>query len=767
MPNITHQFVSTLPDGTDPNLVDASDWNAGHVVPTGVLVGSNTTNVDGIVASSAGQLLRRNVANTNYEFATIQTPTLCTDYNFTRQASQSISTAGVYTFDLVTLPAGVSAYIFAPTYNVTGAVNNGSGLIRITTGTPHTFDTGMVVVISGVGGVAGANGTFKVTRVSYTQFDLQGTSFSGAYTAGGTVQERPQYLYLSGGGGTNEACAVVSVSGAIVSLYVASPKSGNYTITSATAGLQEALYSDKLNLQLPASNVNIYATFTIDGNFHPAAAVRGNNQLGSILVRGANFTRGDVIRMVNNSGPLLQGFGVYNLNVVTILSGAAIGGYNQITYSTRITNIRTINERVGIRINGSNRYFCDNIWIVQDQNYANGNCIAGIEIGDGPWHTNADIYFSNFGIQGLPPQQIGVGQFDMEYGIVIRKADGVYFTNGNTSARAGMWIERTNLVDTMNYILVSNVSIDNCNIFSLGLLSGNTPGSGVFQNIRFSNCAIQRNDKDAQPQIILSGNQFNEGGVQFNNCYISSSGWIQVYIVDANYVAFSDTMFRNANYLNKADGFAVVVQGTLCKSLSFVGCDWDYVPAFGDYSYGALGFKSAMTDFVFVGNRILRGASGLTFFPSYTHTNLNITGNIFKNASVYGIYFAGTTTNGVVITGNLFHNNAAQSIAITASTVLTRAQIDNNSLQETTPDTVASAATITLPYSNFLPLVIISGNTNISTINNAWAWKKVVLRFTGNVSLQTTGNIQHGDNVTAGESRTLQYDPSISKWCII
>ena len=69
---------------------------------------------------------------------------------------------------------------------VTGAANNGSGLVRVTVAS-HTYRTGDTVVITRVGGVTGATGTFKVTRVSGTQFDLQGSTFGGAYTSGGVV----------------------------------------------------------------------------------------------------------------------------------------------------------------------------------------------------------------------------------------------------------------------------------------------------------------------------------------------------------------------------------------------------------------------------------------------------------------------------------------------------------------------------------------------------------------------------------------------------
>ena len=70
---------------------------------------------------------------------------------------------------------------------VTGAVNNGSGLIRLTVGATAAFTTNQSLTISGVGGVTAANGTWLVTVIDGTHLDLQGSTFSGAYTSGGIV----------------------------------------------------------------------------------------------------------------------------------------------------------------------------------------------------------------------------------------------------------------------------------------------------------------------------------------------------------------------------------------------------------------------------------------------------------------------------------------------------------------------------------------------------------------------------------------------------
>lgn len=75
---------------------------------------------------------------------------------------------------------------------ITGAANNGSGLIRITS-VAHPFVTGDVVQVSSVQGTTEANGIWKITKISADTFDLQGSVFVHAYVSGGLVW--PSHLF--------------------------------------------------------------------------------------------------------------------------------------------------------------------------------------------------------------------------------------------------------------------------------------------------------------------------------------------------------------------------------------------------------------------------------------------------------------------------------------------------------------------------------------------------------------------------------------------
>lgn len=70
---------------------------------------------------------------------------------------------------------------------ITGAANNGSGLIRLTA-SAHGYTTGQRVLIYGVVGTTEANGLWTITNISSSTFDLQSSTFTNTWTSGGTAQ---------------------------------------------------------------------------------------------------------------------------------------------------------------------------------------------------------------------------------------------------------------------------------------------------------------------------------------------------------------------------------------------------------------------------------------------------------------------------------------------------------------------------------------------------------------------------------------------------
>lgn len=78
---------------------------------------------------------------------------------------------------------------------ITGCANNGSGLIRVTSGASHGLTTGQKARIDGVAGTVEANNDtdrpyWVVTVIDPTNVDLQGSAFANAYVSGGTLKGR-------------------------------------------------------------------------------------------------------------------------------------------------------------------------------------------------------------------------------------------------------------------------------------------------------------------------------------------------------------------------------------------------------------------------------------------------------------------------------------------------------------------------------------------------------------------------------------------------
>ncbi len=86
--------------------------------------------------------------------------------------------------------------------SVTGGVAgtaSATGLIRVQVASTTNLSTGMRVAIKGVTGTTEANGVWTITVIDSTHFDLQGSTFANAYSAGGTIALAPAVLIPAGG----------------------------------------------------------------------------------------------------------------------------------------------------------------------------------------------------------------------------------------------------------------------------------------------------------------------------------------------------------------------------------------------------------------------------------------------------------------------------------------------------------------------------------------------------------------------------------------
>jgi hypothetical protein len=106
-------------------------------------------------------------------------------FDHTQQCSIQLNT-----WQDVTITGGAMRWSgIAGSFQVTGAANNGSGLIRlaVSNSVDNTsgITTGNVMQVDHVGGTTEANGTWTITVIDGTHVDLQGSTFTHAYTSGG------------------------------------------------------------------------------------------------------------------------------------------------------------------------------------------------------------------------------------------------------------------------------------------------------------------------------------------------------------------------------------------------------------------------------------------------------------------------------------------------------------------------------------------------------------------------------------------------------
>lgn len=84
-----------------------------------------------------------------------------------------------------------------PSLTITGAADDGSGNIRITSAA-HGLQDDDYVFIASVGGTTEANGYWQIEDVAANTFDLKSSTFANAYTAGGTARRFATWLWRFG-----------------------------------------------------------------------------------------------------------------------------------------------------------------------------------------------------------------------------------------------------------------------------------------------------------------------------------------------------------------------------------------------------------------------------------------------------------------------------------------------------------------------------------------------------------------------------------------
>ena len=153
---------------------------------------------------------------------------------------------------------------FDASKTVTGAVDNGGGLIRLTVAA-HGYVSGNTIKVTDVGGVPNATGYWIITWVSATQFDLVGSTWGGLYTTGGSATRYYggawfQTLFVSGTSAATaklvaDAAGNLTITGALISLIsgtksiILDPATASITVADTATDIQAILTAGTLEFR--------------------------------------------------------------------------------------------------------------------------------------------------------------------------------------------------------------------------------------------------------------------------------------------------------------------------------------------------------------------------------------------------------------------------------------------------------------------------------------------------------------------------------------
>lgn len=507
------------------------------------------------------------------------------------------------------------------------------------------------------------------------------------------------YLYVSGGAGTSEPCLIVGGSGTSgqttgqIIVSCGGSHSGNWTIKSASTGLEEALVfvaaAGGGAVGLPAGVTRVYQVVTIPNNRAMQIFGTGTDWANSRIFRDSSYPAGDILyaQPASSLAALrLNNFGIINADgTFENTSGYAVhvkGGF----YAGAVLDDIWVEAGFGGLWVDASGVKLQNFSYLQP-NYYHFSSRAGMYIsGHSLVVVNGSAFVSSLGVDGVGAD----GGLRLSYGLLAEGCDGCQFVNSTFSAKVG-----TSLVG-LGATTVDDLYFDNCvwdgNTVSSFYTSG-TNSPFVFTNIRVSNSHL--NGVAASP---------------IGNDLVGIAG-------DVDYVQFAN------NNLNLGAGSGIVVQG---------GNNYLGVPK---TSLVITGNDISENNGANVGNQqgisLLTGASGLT-----------ITGNRIQNRSAsghqeYGISTADTLSNSI-IQGNDLRGNEIGPLHLGGA--LTNTIIRDNVGIDDVIGTVASATSITLPIN---PIFSLTGSATITTIVGAYIGQTMDIVPTGApvfVASATIGN---------------------------
>jgi len=496
----------------------------------------------------------------------------------------------------------------------------------------------------------GNNTTYQWTsrsRAVSSDYDFPALSPGGSLTSGitNTVTLIPvplgvngtdtnHYLYISGGTGTAEPVLITggtAVSGAAsgtVTFTPANNHSGAWTVRSATAGIQEAIYAPgtlQVAVYIPAGTWNIYGKITVPTGY--PVSIRGAGMYNTIVQTNGSLA-GDWLVYAVNTGGLGGGIDLGDFTIQDATATYHTSG-NMVRIKTRgfgsVSNLQILFSYNGLNVENNIGVTYDDIYVTCSNYgvYINTNGISGGSGGQSSGSfTNVlvETNGNNANAWRIEGQTVGITFTGCGCGAAV-----------NAGTNYSLVIAQTSL-GPCNELQFSNCVFDG---------HGNSvliTGYGTYANnyILFDNCEFASTDVG-----VMITNSIN--GVSFCNCTFNVSGG------DAFDLGTCRNCRVTSSRVNCTGAAFNLVGGATISSLLILGNTVGFESAPGV----AIGLSATMTDVLFIGNQFaytslvtLVTSSGWLFLNNFGIDNVftTLASATSLALSIYNQYYVSGTT---------------------------------------------------------------------------------------------------------------------------
>lgn len=578
------------------------------------------------------------------------------------------------------------------------------------------------------------------------------------------------YVYISGGTGTAEAVLITggtAVSGSASGTLTFTPSNnhtGAWTITSATAGIQEAVRfiepSGRGRVKLPPSSILLYAPVNIYQN---AIVIQGAGKLATYVYNtGTNnhfefFSEDELSAGINDSQTTIPISGVcavpapgvvtieseqisYTGRTATSLTGCT-RGYNSTTPAAHSSGVRigtglgVLNELRNMSITvfpgpsttGWGVYLRGQGTFTGQELYLSG-CHNGVNV-----YNSSNFYLGNSEIRSFANGAVGlnIDNTATASGFAEYTIERLVMDAGNGStATAGILLQNGG---GFNFTNLTVVQCGNGIIFAPS--TGKTVDWGFFTNCNFDTCT------GWGIRIAPTGTGVVKGHT-FVNCWAASNeedGWVIQQptgtTVSGITIAHSRSIYNKKHGMNIISGQYISLLGN-----HVAGNDYNTTN-----TYNGISVLTTATPI-----NICHNTSG----PSHNHAD----------TQYFGLVFGGTDPIEAVISNNVLVGNLnTHSFGLPLNDNMGNIRCHDNLLNpnEYYGAAVAAATVDVTPGTEYLEL---TGTTNVSKLRPAWPGKRIMLTFSDVApgDILDTGNFAAVYSPTQNE--VMEYVYINDKW---